>query len=109
MYKINIIINLKSLGNQTFFFFFTFLREYGKYLITLSTLCDIATLIGISSKADNGMKPSPNTGFGLVKLRVNGAIQYYVQKCFPIMIKHKSGSVIWSLYYRIGNKFLTCL
>jgi len=35
---------------------------------------DIATLIGISFEADNGMKPSSNTGSGLVKLRVNGAI-----------------------------------
>lgn len=35
---------------------------------------DIATLIGISSEADNGMKPSWKTGSGLVKLRVNGAI-----------------------------------
>ena len=38
---------------------------------------DMATLIGISSEADNGMKPSPNIGFGLVKLRVNGAIPCY--------------------------------
>ena len=38
---------------------------------------DMATLIGISSEADNGMKPSPNTGSGLVKLRVNGAIPCY--------------------------------
>jgi len=41
---------------------------------------DIATLIGISSEADNGMKLSPNTGSGLVKLRVSGAIPCYKNK-----------------------------
>lgn len=45
---------------------------------------DIATLIGISFEAVNGMKQSLNAGSGLVKLRVNGAIPCRMAKIAKI-------------------------